>query len=349
MKSKILTLLLSTHLLFSAAYGAGEPLIGQEASDNIFVNNRILVQVNDRPISVIDVMKKMDMLFYKQYPQYTNSAPARFQFYQLHWKQVLQDLVDKELVLADAAEAKVVVSNGDIRQAMEEQFGPNIVVNLDKVGLSFDEAWKMVESDLIIRQMIAFRISSQAFKKATPQNIRLAYEEFAKKNTRPEQWVYTVISVRDPDPDQGADVAKMAHEYLAEQSQPLEQLSEKLASLSATAKVTISEKFRHVEKELSPAYKEALLLLTPGTFSQPIAQKSRDKSTVYRIFYLQEHTAEGAIPFNEVESKLRIQLFDEAASKETQAYLNRLRKHYHVDERHKEMTSDDFAPFVLSK
>src|SRR6202035_4022048 len=67
---------------------------GQEAQ--ILVNNRILAKVNGKAISVIDLMKKLDMLFYRQFPEYTSSMQARFQFYQANWKHVFQELLDKE-------------------------------------------------------------------------------------------------------------------------------------------------------------------------------------------------------------------------------------------------------------
>ncbi|MGA8165085.1 MAG: hypothetical protein WB791_08700, partial [Waddliaceae bacterium] len=85
----------------------------------IFINNRILSQVNGKAISIVDVMKKMDLLFYRQFPQYSSSVEARFQFYEINWRHVWEDLVDKELILAEAAENKIGMTNGDIRQEME--------------------------------------------------------------------------------------------------------------------------------------------------------------------------------------------------------------------------------------
>src|ERR1700738_2776124 len=153
-------LLLLLGILFPAllptlsAVGSGSSLVPlQNQGERIFVNNRILAKINGKPISVVDVMKKMDLLFYKRYPQYTSIPAARFQFYQLHWQYVLNELIDKELVMADAADNKLPLTPGDIRQEMEEWFGPNIIVNLDQAGLTFDEAWKLVEEDLILQRM----------------------------------------------------------------------------------------------------------------------------------------------------------------------------------------------------
>ena len=128
----ILAALLCSHL----AHGADMYVMGQSRERHVNVNNRILAVVNGKPLSVYDVMKKMDVHFYRQFPEYASSAEARHQFYQAQWKNMLRDLVDKELILADAESAKVEVSAGDVRQEMENMFGPNIIANLDKLGMT---------------------------------------------------------------------------------------------------------------------------------------------------------------------------------------------------------------------
>lgn len=325
--------------------------MGQETQSRIFVNNRILATVNGKSISVIDVMKKMDLLFYKQFPQYTSSVMARFQFYQINWKHVMQELIDKELILADAEERKLPLTGGDVRQEMESLFGPNIIVNLDKVGLTFEEAWKMVEEDIKLRRMVYACANSKAIRRVTPRAVREAYEEYSKDNIRPEEWHYSVISIRDPDPIIGAETANSAHNLLIENVK-WEELQEKItetAPIADSTKITVSELFRHGEKDLSPAYKEVLAALESNSYSKPIPQQSRtDKSTVFRIFYLKEKTPEGAVPFKEVEDELRDTLLGEAVNEETNAYLNKLRHHYHLHETHlKSLIPDNFEPFVL--
>lgn len=325
--------------------------LGQELPSQIFVNNRILATVNGKPISVIDIMKKMDMMFYSQFPQYTSSVEIRHQFYQVNWKRVLQDLIDKELVLADAEEHEIKLTNGDIRQEMETLFGPNIILNLDKVGLTFDEAWKMVRGDLIIRRMVFYRANSKGINKVTPQRVKEAYEQYAKDNVRPDEWHYMVISIRDQDAKRGAEAASFVRQLLVEQGVSYKELPEKLAEspFASATKVSISQDFQHGEKDLSPAYKEVITTLGDGGYSQPIPQKSRnDNSTLFRVFHLKKFTPSGVQPFSEVENQLKEQLLNKAINKETEAYLLKLRRHFNVQEGYNpELSSDDFQPFVL--
>lgn len=315
----------------------------------ITVDNRILAKVNGKAISVIDIMKKMDMLFYKQYPEFTSSTVARYQFYEANWEAVLQDLIDKELIIADAEENKLPVSHGDIRQEMETLFGPNIIANLDKVGLSFTEAWNMVRCDIIMRRMIYVKAHSKALKQVTPEVIRKAYEEYAKANIRPDIWVYRVISIRDKNKEIAESTATKAFQLLTEQQVPVIALSDKIGALEPSTKLTLSDEQRHTDKEISDAYKEPLSKLQPGRFSTPLALQSRaDNSTVYRIFFLKEKIPGGMIPFSEIGPQIKENLLNDVAMKETDAYLLKLRKHFDVQAAQiQELKTEGFLPFHL--
>jgi hypothetical protein len=325
-------------------------LFGNENTD-IVVNNRILAKVNGKAISVIDVMKKMDVFFYRQFPQYTSSPEARFQFYQMNWKDMLEDLIEKELILADAEEVKFPVTNGDVRKEMETLFGPNIITNLDKIGMSYEEAWNIVKGDITIRNMLFFRVNSKALRKVTPQTVREAYDEYAAKNPRKDEWNYYVISVRDPNPARGSQVANFAHDLLNKKTE-IKELLTKLNehhTLEKETVINVSDVFKHSETDLSAAYKEILLTLKSGEHSQPVAQKSRaDNSTVYRIFYLEKLVPGGTIPFNEVENILKDQLLEEALEQESHAYIEKMKKHYDLQENLLSNPQDqDFQPFSL--
>jgi hypothetical protein len=235
---------------------------------------------------------------------------------------------------------------------METLFGPNIIANLDSVGMTFDEAWKIVHGDIVIKRMMYIRTTSKVLKQVTPQNVRDAYEIYAKENVRPEQWVYSVVTIRDKDKDVGAVAAEHIYTWLATENVPLKEVIEKAAQTAyypPSAKVTISEEYQHEEKQMSTAYKTILAALEPGKYSRPAAQKSRQgNETVYRIFYLKEFQPGGAPSFNEVAKTLKEKLLEEAAEKETVAYIKKLRKHFDVQEIHpEELDREKFEPFKL--
>jgi hypothetical protein len=262
---------------------------------------------------------------------------------------VLQDLIDKELIIADSEESKLVVSNGDIRQEMETLFGPNIISNLDKVGLTFDEAWQMVRNDIIMRRMLFIKAHSKAMRQVTPEVIRKSYEAYAKENIRPDIWIYQVVSFRDQNGDRAEKAAIQAHQHLKDDRTALAALADRMGAMELSTQMTISDEFRHIDNEVSSAYREPLSKLQPGRFSQPIATKSRvDNSTVYRIFFLKEKILGGRIPFSEIGPQIKENLLNNAAMVETDNYLLKLRKHFDLQATHlDELKAEGFEPFQI--
>lgn len=350
MKNKTLLILaFGTLFLSNLDIQADSFLFGNGGEQNIVINNRVLARINGKAISVVDVMKKMDILFLKQFPEYTSIAEARYQFYDINWRHVLEDLIDKELVLADAEENKVQISSGDVRQEMETMFGPNIIENLDKIGLTFEEAHKIIQGDLIIRRMMMMRVNSKAMRNVTPQAIRAAYEDFSKKNLRQEAWHYRVLSIRNKDAAAGAKTAELAYQLLTEEGLPLNDLVQRLKEDNQKSSINLSDDLFQTEGEIAEALKPILQNLSEQAYSKPFEQKSRaDNSTVFRIIYLKEKVPGGLIPFNELEMQLHDQLFNAALEVETDAYLKKIRQHFDVKvDVINELIPEDFQPFAL--
>jgi hypothetical protein len=290
-------------------------------------------------------MKRMDIVFLKQFPEYTQSAKARYQFYLANWKRTLGELIDKELILADAKEMKMEVAGGDVRQEMEDMFGPNIILNLDKIGISLDEATKIVSGDIIIRRMMYLKVTAKAMGKVTPLAIRNQYDDWAKENSRPAKYRYRMISIREPAPGKGEAAAEAI--WSALNGVPYAELTEKFTPFKGTA--TLSEEFNHTEKEIAPQNLPLIAALEPGTLSLPVKQKSRvDRSDVYRLFFLEEKSA-GSIPsLKEAEGPIKEQLLDVAIGEEQKQYLQKLRRHYGVTSAQlQELIPADFVPFTL--
>ncbi len=64
----LLSLLCSCSSLFGAVSNLDFSL-DNSYPQNIVINNRILLKVNGKSITVMDVVRKMDLLFYRQYPE----------------------------------------------------------------------------------------------------------------------------------------------------------------------------------------------------------------------------------------------------------------------------------------
>ncbi len=337
-----------------------------ESGHTLIVNNRVLATVNGKKISILDIVKKMDVFLNQYYPQYADSVVARYQFYMTHWRETLNRLVDAELVLMDAEGKELKLSEGEVREAIHDRFGPNVMTTLDKLGLTFEEARSMIHTDLIVQRMTWFKVNSKAFLAVHPEMVKSSYKEYCVNNPPSEHWDYQVLSVRSKDPKRAEDSAYEAYSaFLNSKAEPSlvvaslkEQLNPKKeevavmtvndAAAPEEVSLSLSEAQQADSKTISSAHREVLATLQPGSFSLPIRQKSRvDNSTVYRIFFLKSYEKTNPLTFPQLSEKLENELLQQAMDKESQVYTKRLREKYSYEVHVSEEEEGTFTPFIL--
>ena len=193
----------------------------------------------------------------------------------------------------------MVVASGDTRQEMEELFGPNIIHNLDRIGLSMDEANKIVSGDIAIRRMMYVKVTSKALAKVTPQTVKAYYDEWVHDNIKPTLITYRMLTVRDPDSERAEKTAEALYKKLNAGTNSLEELFVGLEpvrepSLQTNLPIPIKRSPRKTGKFSSAPEKEA---------SAPVQQVSRaGKLTVWRLFLVAKKEEGGIPPFVEVET-----------------------------------------------
>ncbi len=337
MKTPIFLFLFSLSLSASPLDFSGEPKIA--------IQNAILFKVNGKSISMIDVKKQMDLVFHQSYPQLIHSNQARCQFYEVNWRSVLMDMIDNELIISDAIDKEIKITDGEVREIMEERFGPNVMQTLDKIGLTYDETWKMIKNELIVQRMSWWFIQSKAISNVTPQDIRQAYHLYLKENPLYSEWRYRVVSIRVNEPDD--PLAEQVHLFLSESGKTPDLLEEDLKKFQTPdISIAVSKEFIAKTQELSDIHKASLLSLETGRYSPPSFQISRtDQKTVYRIFYLVAKNDISPSSFEGLSQQLRNQLIQKAVAQESQKYLGKLRKYYGFDANI--TIPDDFRPFSL--
>lgn len=336
-------LLLAVFLLFSSLQLKAE-------ESPISINNRILARVNGKTISVMDVMKKMDVYISRAYPELEDNITARFQFFSTNWKQVLTQMVDNELILADAEKMELKVADAEVRETLHERFGPNIMSTLDKLNISFEEAWQMIYSEMAVQRMSWYRVNSKAMALIGPNDIKAAYLNYLKENPPSETWQYRVLSIRAEAEEIGKNVAEKAHTLLSTHNVDVEKIAEKMneEQLDSSVKINLSEEYKVENKDLAHSHREILESLTPGTCSLPISQVSRySHAIVHRIFFLKEHTKSRPPTFDAMMDKLHDNLVQKEIDKELPEYLGKLRKKFNFDEKILDELPSDFQPFKL--
>jgi hypothetical protein len=335
MKKQLLLLLLAA-TLFGFDFSS---------TPKIAIQNTILARVNGNTISMMDVKKKMDVAFLQSYPQLIDNDQARLQFYEASWRHILMDMIDNELIIADAQDKEMKLSDGEIREALEERFGPNVTLTLDKLDLTHDEAWKMIKNELIVQRMSWWFIHSKAVSSVTPQDIRGAYRLYLEKNPAYSNWTYRVVSIRLG--EQNEELVQKVHTLLVEKNTSPETLEAALKKLEVPGStIAVSNEFIATTQELSDLHRTSLETLGAGEYSKPSYQLSKaDKKVVYRIFYLVTKNDVPAPKFEDLSLTLRNQLIQTAVGKTSQTYLGKLRKHYGFEAA--DAIPEDLHPFSL--
>jgi hypothetical protein len=346
MKFAVCALLLCGPL---APLSADLPTSIQQEPEELVVYNRILAKVNGKTLSVIDVVKKMDLFLQKQYPEHFASKVARYQFYASRWKETLTQMIDTELMIADAERLEVKVSDAEVREEILNRFGPNIMPVLDKLALSYDEARTLIHDELLVQKMTWFRVHSKVLSRINSRDVKTAYNRYLEEHPATDEWRYQVLSIRAGETEAGKALAQVAFGLL-EQHKALDVVVDALNTQGdGTLSISLSPEFCSENKDLSSSHKEVLERLAVDSYSQPIAQTSRaDNSTVFRIFHLKGRTHKPAPAFEKLSEQIRNELLHQAADKENARYLKKLREQMGYDE--KQMTEaipDDFQPFAL--
>jgi hypothetical protein len=336
---------LLAHFAFSSQPSFSEP-------KSISVQNTILAKVKERTISVLDVRKKMDLIFYKSYPNLKNNVQARYQFYLANWRHFLTEMIDTELILADAATKELKITDGEIREEMQKRFGPNILFTLYDMGLTYEETWQMVKTEIIVRKMTGYHVSGRVYSSVTPVLVRQAYEDFCSKNPELEEWNYQLVTVKAPDESLQKQVADQVHALLVSSKKDPSSLQGQVKEIEKKhqgAVIQISQLYKANQKELSKTHLSILQSLSSGSYSDPIFQTSRlEGKKVTRIFYLKDANKKEIPSFEKMSDQLQEQLFHEMASKEYSHFCEKLRKRYGYDPIEELKNFDEsFQPFLL--
>lgn len=335
MFNKVFTLFfLATTSLFAA------PLDYSSPPPSLQISNRVLLKINGKHISVMDVVRKMDLLLFRRFPDLVLTPETRYQFYLSSWKTILASVIDDQLIMADAEEKQVEITEGEIREELEALFGPDVVINIDKLGMTLDEATELLKTEILVRRMNGMMVRSKAMADLTPTEVRKRYEAHLVQHPPHAEWVYQVLSVRGEDLEEVEKVATVAHRLLSE-NVPLADVIAQLESEKIT--VHLSEEYSRKEADLAAAHKSILEGLTAGQYSAPQIRKGQGQ-----IFFLKEQKLVGETALSALEDKIKEELITASMEKYGTAYHEQLRKRWSVSKGYLDaLLPESFVPFAL--
>lgn len=321
---------LALSLTFSPLVAEIMPTIPFAEPQAILIYNRILARVGSKTISVLDVLKKMDSFLAANYPQAMDSKIARYQFYSANWRGFFEQMVDSELILADVGDKDLKITEGEIREAILQRFGPNVMSTLDKCGLTYLEAHKMIREEIIVQRMSWFKVQARALQQVGPGDLREAYQQYLNQHPSEQEWTYQVLSIRSPHTELSLQLANEAFALLHEAKTDFSSLQAKLEdkkSQNPEFTFTLSELLTATERTISNAHRNGLEGLKVGECSSPIMQIS-GKNPVQRIFFLKEQKVKLAPAFKDLKEELERNKINEIMQIEDQAYKQKLRQRY---------------------
>lgn len=332
-------------ILFFPLFIMATPL---EDALKIKVNNAVLAKVNDNTISVIDVKKNMDLVFHRIYPEMRDSPQARYQFYAAHWKRTLQDMINGEMILADAKAKDLKISDGEIREELENRFGPNVIATLENLGMSYNEAWNLTKKEMTVMRMNWFFVNSKALQNITPKMIKEAYARYIKAHPPEEIWTYQTILVKP------CDNAKIVADTIIKTLKDKDPVAfpALLSDMESVYKCSIelSNEKKLSSKEASIKNREIYSALKRGSFSNPLLLTSAILPS-FRIVYLKDSEKKFPPAFEELYNDLKDELLQKEFISLSRQYIERLKKTYGYDDKMlKEMLPDSsFEPFTIEQ
>lgn len=325
-------------------------------SQQINYHNRPLIKVNGKTISLVDVIKKMDLQILKNAPHLIDDTASRHQYYSSNWRTAFNELVENELILIDSEPLKFSISEADIREELETSFGNNLISKLDKIGMTLAEAKKIIENDLIIRQMLWFKAYSKAVQGVTPEMIKSTYTELVKRDSmkKREQWCYQVLTVKCKDQDEGLKIAEDAYSLINQKNSIISEIPSILKT-SLTSynpkdyEITLSKELTVDSGSVSQTHFAILSNLKVNEISKPIHQQTKNtKEFVHKIYILKDHTKESVQPFEVLATEIKDKLTQMSADKEKKNYVDSLKQRFFItDTEIQEVIPKDYEPFAL--
>jgi hypothetical protein len=316
------------------------PPLPPEQIHEIIIHNRILTRVNEKNITVLDVVKQMDVFLRQNLPHYLESNTARYHFYKTHWRTSLQQLIDNELMAADAESKEIKISDGDVREEIQARFGPNVMKTLDQLGLSYEEARKHVHQEMLVQKIQGFRVTSKVLQKVSSQTIKDAYQQFVHDHPPKNLWKYQFVTIRSADPTLSETLISLKEKSGGDLATAID-----LLTADQQTTVSLSQEFETEDKSLSQTHREILAKLKQGDWSLPASQSGHDGTTTLRIFHLKAHTHEKPPAFTTLANNLRMQLLNHIADEEMQTYRAKLYKRFNFDDQSLDIPPQ-FEPFT---
>jgi hypothetical protein len=204
--------------------------------------------------------------------------------------------------------------------------------SLISIGITYDEAKKIIESDLITQRMLWYRVHSKALTTVVPNEIKKSYHDYICNNPSSNVWTYEVLSVKSNAKETGSVLANKAFDMLSAAKVGIKEAALAIKNEShndQNIQITVSDLITAKEYELSSNHKDVLKTLCLGQYSQPVEQLGKNgKEKVFRVFHLIDLNKKEPESFTKLADQFKDKLIQEKVNDFNKNYLTKLRSRY---------------------
>jgi len=322
-----------------------QTVYSSEKQAEIQADRRMLVRVRNSIITFADVMKKMDFIFYQQFPQLRTVPKERLKFYEANWKHVLQDLIERRLIMIFAEENHMEVQHGDIREELEGIFGPNVLLALYDAKVPVDDAHEMVRQEIMMRRILSFYVKAAVLASVTPQRVKERYRVKYENMALQEKISWRILALKAP---AEVDSQQLVNKLIFSLNEGKSTFEEEKAALPENCELTISPLFVTESSQIAAGLKPILDAAEKNIWTAPLQSKDMKNGIVkWNSYLVQERTQGEKIPLSAVEDEIREELVGPVLEERKRVFVNDLLKKYDVIFTMSEKEMETYKPFSL--
>lgn len=330
---------------FEEAWNSFSDLNFSKNEKELFINNKILFRFKNNTITIMDVIHKMNLLFYKSYPHLIHSNISKMQFYSGLFPVLAEAVIDDFLIVADAEEKKISVDIRDVKREIEKFFGDALIDVTNAFNMTEEDVFKIIQRDLIVQKMLGVMVRSRATMFVSPNKIKEAYKEKLKNYKQEKFWSYVILTLDSASVDSTLTFAEEIYDKIISNGFFKEEEILQLAS-EKNIEIKISNLLQGTENSLSQMHRGILIAADSNLCSKPISYK-KDK---IRLFVIKEFSITKEKSFSELEEQLHSELLEKLFEKQELIYREKLREKYsfHKDILIKDFTSNESISSLFS-
>ncbi|MCH9616976.1 MAG: hypothetical protein SP4CHLAM5_05630 [Chlamydiia bacterium] len=338
MKSFIYKFIFSLSILcLTSVYGA-----------SIQTVNKILVNVGEKPITVLDIKKEMDRQIYMRDKRMFNDTQAVYKHYAQNWKYTLKKMTEDEILLLEAKKLEYKIPETDITQKVTELFGDNNVVACKDLSFTPEEARRISNREIISGYLSWFGFWGDSINKATPKAVMEAYTKYTAELEKKDKWTYQAVSVKGKEEKIVQEEAAKIKNLLQEgECTNLSLLVQNMQSPESDVNLRASKDITLEKSQLSNTLLTVLGSLDEGMASDIITTKKGDEYTG-KIFQLKSIQKQHIPAFVDVSADIKNAIVNESGIALSVKYFASLYKKYDIHGLYgDELNSSKLEPFSL--